>query len=161
MGQQVSHFSLMIYPNYGTQEKFLLQKSLTNSKLVSIKMLTRCNQTETFLLIEKTNTHCLSFLFRSRRRMSQKGFQISLLLFSCFFSLLFVLSFLLLLCLYNHFHSLYTFFRLVTVCGSFSKKWDFHFSSSQRIFQFNRLKDENISELFVIRDASFVRQVNQ
>lgn len=76
MGQQVvsgtvfffSPFSLDIYPNYGTHwhqpREFLLQKSLTNSKLVSIKVLTRCNQTETFLLIEKTNTHCLSFLFR-------------------------------------------------------------------------------------------------
>lgn len=63
-----SPFSLDIYPNYGTHwhqpREFLLQKSLTNSKLVSIKVLTRCNQTETFLLIEKTNTHCLSFLFR-------------------------------------------------------------------------------------------------
>lgn len=65
MGQQVSlslHMISKLWQEH-KRRKFLLQKSLTNSKLVSIKVLTRCNQTETFLLIEKTNTHCLPFLF--------------------------------------------------------------------------------------------------
>lgn len=84
-------FPLHTYPNYGKAQNsfFSEKKSLTNSLLyVCInKMLTRCNQTETFLLIEKTNRHCLPFLFS----YVIKGFNFSAV------------------CLYNHF-TLYTFF---------------------------------------------------
>jgi hypothetical protein len=55
------------YPKLWQSTKFLLSpnsKKKFNKLYVCInKMLTRCNQTETFLLIEKTNRHCLPFLF--------------------------------------------------------------------------------------------------
>lgn len=62
MGQQVSSTHIR---NYGkAQNFFFLHKKKFNKLYVCInKMLTRCNQTETFLLIEKTNRHCLPFLF--------------------------------------------------------------------------------------------------
>lgn len=55
-----------VFPSISEERNDSKIKSLTNSLPFSLscinKMLTRCNQTETFLLIEKTNRHCLSIL---------------------------------------------------------------------------------------------------